>query len=62
MAVTDFQSLMLPAVNVLANGEAGDGLHFETLVDLGPDVRQRVVIADKGYSGARTAVSSSSSL
>ncbi len=30
-----------------------DSPHFETLMDLGPDVRPRVIVADKAYDSAR---------
>ena len=31
-------------------GEAFDGRHFETLLDIGPDIQPRAVICDKGYA------------
>ena len=31
-------------------GEASDGRHFETLLDIGPDIQPRAVICDKGYA------------
>jgi transposase len=31
-------------------GEASDARHFETLVDIGPDIRPRAAICDKGYA------------
>ena len=34
----------------LTGGEASDGRHFETLLDIGPDIRPRAVICDKGYA------------
>jgi transposase len=34
----------------LTGGEASDARHFDTLLDIGPDVDPRAVIADKGYS------------
>ena len=34
----------------LTGGEASDGRHFETLLDLGPDIQPRAVICDKGYA------------
>jgi len=34
----------------LAGGEASDARHFETLLDLGPDIEPRAAIGDKGYS------------
>ncbi len=33
----------------LAGGEASDSPHFETLLDLGPDITPRVAVGDKGY-------------
>jgi transposase len=33
----------------LTGGEAFDGRHFETLLDIGPDIQPRAVICDKGY-------------
>jgi len=33
----------------LTGGEAFDGRHFETLLDIGPDIQPRAVIGDKGY-------------
>ena len=34
----------------LTGGEASDCTHFETLLDIGPDITPRAAIADKGYS------------
>lgn len=34
----------------LTGGEASDCPHFETLLDIGPDITPRAAIADKGYS------------
>lgn len=34
----------------LTGGEASDCTHFETLLDIGPDIKPRAAIADKGYS------------
>jgi transposase len=34
----------------LTGGEAFDGRHFETLLDIGPDIQPRAVIGDKGYA------------
>jgi transposase len=34
----------------LTGGEASDGRHFETLLDIGPDIQPRAVICDKGYA------------
>ena len=48
---TDFDGL--PITFDLTGGEAGGSPHFETLMDLGPDVRPRVIVADKGYDSAR---------
>ena len=36
----------------LTGGQAADSPHFETLLDLGPDVRPRVIVADKAYDNA----------
>ena len=36
----------------LTGGEAADGPQFETLLDLGPDVQPRALVADKGYDSA----------
>jgi transposase len=33
----------------LTGGEASDSPHFETLLDLGPDITPRVAMGDKGY-------------
>lgn len=33
----------------LTGGEAADAPHFETLLDIGPDIQPRVAICDKGY-------------
>jgi transposase len=33
----------------LTGGEASDSPHFETLVDLGPDITPRAAVGDKGY-------------
>ena len=48
---TDFSGL--PLAFVLTGGEAGDSPQFETLLDLGPDVRPRAALADKGYDSKR---------
>lgn len=48
---TDFSGL--PLAFVLTGGEAGDSPQFETLLDLGPDVRPRAAITDKGYDSKR---------
>jgi len=34
----------------LTGGEASDGRHFDTLLDIGPDIQPRAVICDKGYA------------
>jgi transposase len=34
----------------LTGGEASDGRHFETLLDIGPDIEPRAAICDKGYA------------
>jgi len=34
----------------LTGGEASDCTHFETLLNIGPDITPRAAIADKGYS------------
>jgi len=34
----------------LTGGEASDARHFETLLDIGPDMKPRAVICDKGYA------------
>jgi len=47
---TDFDGL--PIAFDLTGGEASDNRHFETLMDLGPDVRPRAAVADKGYDSA----------
>jgi len=33
----------------LTGGEASDSRQFETLLDIGPDIRPRAALADKGY-------------
>jgi IS5 family transposase len=35
---------------VLTGGEKSDATHFEVLLETGPDITPRAVIADKGYS------------
>ena len=42
----------LPIAFDLIGGEASDSRHFETLMNLGPDVRPRAAVADKGYDSA----------
>jgi transposase len=34
----------------LTGGKASDARHFETLIDIGPDIKPRVAICDKGYA------------
>ncbi|WP_166144835.1 IS5 family transposase [Methylosinus sp. RM1] len=34
----------------LTGGEASDARHFETLLDIGPDMKPRAVVCDKGYA------------
>ena len=34
----------------LTGGEASDARHFETLLDIGPDITPRAAICDKGYA------------
>jgi transposase len=34
----------------LTGGEASDARHFDVLLDIGPDIRPRAVICDKGYA------------
>ena len=36
----------------LTGGEASDSRNFETLLDIGPDIAPRTVVADKGYDAA----------
>src|SRR3954464_2466535 len=49
---TDFDGL--PLAFHLTGGEAGDSPVFEPLLDLGPDVRPRAAITDKGYDSRRS--------
>ena len=44
---TDFDGL--PLAFHLTGGEASDSRQFETLLDIGPDVRPRAALTDKGY-------------
>jgi transposase len=44
---TDFGGL--PIAFHLTGGEASDSRHFETLLDIGPDITPRAALADKGY-------------
>ena len=34
----------------LTGGQASDSTHFETLLDIGPDITPRAALGDKGYS------------
>lgn len=34
----------------MTGGQASDATHFETLLEIGPDIRPRAAICDKGYS------------
>jgi hypothetical protein len=34
----------------LTGGEASDARHFETLLDIGPDIRPRAAISRQGYA------------
>lgn len=36
----------------LTGGEASDSREFETSLDLGPDIRPRIAVTDKGYDSA----------
>ena len=36
----------------LTGGEASDSRNFKTLLDIGPDIAPRAVVADKGYDAA----------
>ncbi len=47
---TDFDGLLIAFD--LTGGEPADSPHFETLMDIGPDVRPRAIVADKGYDSA----------
>ena len=47
---TDFDGLLIAFD--LTGGEAADSPHFETPIDLGPDVRPRAIVADKGNDSA----------
>jgi hypothetical protein len=33
----------------LTGGHAGDSTQFETSLDIGPDIRPRIAMTDKGY-------------
>ena len=39
----------LPLDFHLTGGEASDSTQFETSLDIGPDVRPRIAVTDKGY-------------
>jgi transposase len=39
----------LPLAFHLTGGQASDSRHFETLLDLGPDIAPRAMVGDKGY-------------
>jgi transposase len=39
----------LPLAFDLTGGEASDSRHFKTLLDIGPDIEPRAIVADKGY-------------
>ena len=43
----------LPIAFDLTGGQAADGPHFETLMDIGPDVRPRAIVADKACDSAK---------
>ena len=45
---TDFDGL--PIAFDLTGGEKGDAPHFPLLLDLGPDIKARAAVADKGYA------------
>jgi transposase len=45
---TDFEGL--PIAFDLTGGEAADAPHFPVLLDLGPDIKPRAAVGDKGYS------------
>lgn len=45
---TDFEGL--PIAFDLTGGERGDASHFPLLLDLGPNIKARAVVADKGYA------------
>jgi transposase len=47
---TDFDGL--PIAFDLTGGEASDSPGFETLMNLGPDIQPRAVVADKDYDSA----------
>eukprot|EP01033_Poteriospumella_lacustris_P020971 gene20971-15477_t len=36
--------------STIVRGEASDGRHFETLMNIGPDIAPRAIVADKGYA------------
>lgn len=43
----------LPLAFHLTAGEASDSPQFEVLLDLGPDIKPRAAVGDKGYDAAR---------
>src|SRR5690606_10988183 len=45
---TDFDGY--PIAFDLTGGEKGDAPHFPLLLDLGPDIRAKAAVADKGYA------------
>ena len=55
---TDFSGL--PLAFVLTGGEAGDSPQFETLLDIGSDVRPRAAVTDKGYDSKRNRAAAAS--
>jgi hypothetical protein len=44
---TDFDGF--PIAFILTGGEASDSPQFATLLDIGPEIRPRAALADKGY-------------
>lgn len=45
---TDFEGY--PIAFDLTGGEKGDAPHFPLLLDLGPDIKAKAAVADKGYA------------
>jgi transposase len=41
----------------LTGGEASDSTQFETSLDIGPDIRPRIAVTDKGYDSVANRVS-----
>jgi hypothetical protein len=41
----------------LTGGEASDSTQFETSLDIGPDIRPRIVMTDKGYDSQAMSIS-----